>query len=138
MYIAPSRSYVEKSSCFTSRLVSESFKFGTKLVSKMMYKTPPIFYYTFNHQNLPKCGQKGPKILCRNWENRPGDHFGQIKMGSWSQRQLQGPSRRSFWLHMEANGHQLRPLGAHFRPLQVVLTELRGQFLLAKPKCINL
>ena len=27
----------------------------------MMYKTPPIFYYTFNHQNLPKCGQKDPQ-----------------------------------------------------------------------------
>ena len=52
------------------------------------------------YQNVAK---RVPKMVCRNWETWPGDNFGRLKLGSWSQRQLQGPSRRSFWPHMEAN-----------------------------------
>ena len=104
-----------------------------KSYEKWCIKRLPYFItlsITKIYQNVVK---RVPKMLYRNWENRPGDHFGHIKLGSWSQRQVQGPSRRSFWPHMEANGRQLRPLGTHCRLLHVVLTVLRGQFLLAKP-----
>ena len=47
--------------------------------------------------------QKDPKMLCRNCGKRPWDPFGHIKPGSWSQRHLPSPSRRSFWPHMEAH-----------------------------------
>ena len=47
---------------------------------------------------------------CRNCGKWPWAPFGHIKLGSWSQRRLPSPSRRSFWPHMEANGHQLRQL----------------------------
>ena len=46
--------------------------------------------------------KKDPKMLGRNWQNRPWDPFGQIKQVSWSQRHLHSSSSSSFWPHMEA------------------------------------
>ena len=47
--------------------------------------------------------QNDPKMLDRNWGNRPWDHFSHIKPGSESQKHLHRPSRGAFWPHMEAN-----------------------------------
>ena len=42
-------------------------------------------------------GQKGPKMLGRNWENQLWDHFGDLKQAWWSQRRLHKASTCSFW-----------------------------------------
>ena len=41
--------------------------------------------------------QKGPKMLGRNWENRLGDHFGDLKRAWWSQGRLHKASSCLFW-----------------------------------------
>ena len=87
-----------------------------------MSETDFIVWCRFTLQSPPKCG---PKMLGRNWGNRPWDHFSHIKPGSWSQKHLHSPSRVAFWPHMEANW-------THVLPLQAVETSLLGQFLWAK------
>ena len=42
-------------------------------------------------------GQKVPKMLDRNWENRLCDHFDDLKRAWWSQRRLHKASSCSFW-----------------------------------------
>ena len=69
--------------------------------------------------------QKGTKMLCRNWGNRPWDPSGHIKFGSWSQRRLHCPSMN----HQETLfGFKWRPIGLDFLRLRAVLASLRGQF----------
>ena len=53
--------------------------------------------------------KKEPKMLDRNWKNRPWDTFGQIKRASWSQRHLHSVSSSSFWPHMAANWTSFSP-----------------------------
>ena len=42
-------------------------------------------------------GQKGPKMLDRNWENRLRNHFGDLKRAWWSQGRLYKASSCLFW-----------------------------------------
>ena len=42
-------------------------------------------------------GQKGSKMLGRNWENQLWDHFDDLKQAWWSQRRLHKASICSFW-----------------------------------------
>ena len=46
--------------------------------------------------------KRGSKLLGRNWENWPWEHFEPFKSASWSQRQLHKPSICLFYYDLEA------------------------------------